>query len=304
MTHFSHPKLFAGPLLAIFLIVSVSVAAQPLSAAPARQPMPPAPPDAGGVALDLPPLSPEVIESARRLYQSGLAQGNNPDSFILIGDSNDAQSRFFQAFSTGNYTLGPYAYLQPVIDAYNATGSFGAAYSTSDHGMTLSTLMDPAFVNPALCPQATSVLDCTLQRYQPSVAIIYMGTYDTCFAPFDVYRDNFERAMQLLTERGVIAILTEYTVALDEGCWEDTPAYTAVIREMAARYRMPWIELSAHVESLPQWGMESDGWHLSWPDDFHTSFAGGETLYGSTQRELLTLQMLYLLRRDVMGIGG
>src|SRR5690606_17211799 len=131
-------------------------AAQPLSAAPLRQ----SPPQ-GEVVLDLPPLSDEVIANAQRLYQVGLAQGNDPDSFILIGDSNDAQSRFFQAFGTGRYTLGEYAYLQPVIDAYNATGSFGAVYATSDHGMTLSTLMDPAFVNPALCPQATSVLDCT-----------------------------------------------------------------------------------------------------------------------------------------------
>ena len=299
MRHFRTRTLFAALLVTGMLAMLAGAAAQPLSAAPLRQ----SPPQ-GEVVLDLPPLSDEVIANAQRLYQAGLAQGNDPDSFILIGDSNDAQSRFFQAFGTGRYTLGEYAYLQPVIDAYNATGSFGAVYATSDHGMTLSTLMDPAFVNPALCPQATSVLDCTLQRYQPSVAIIYMGTYDTCFTPFDVYRENFERAMELLTARGVIAILTEYTVALDEGCWESTPAYTAVIRDMAAQYQMPWIELSAHVEALPQEGMEDDGWHLSWPDNYHTSFSGGEDLYGSTQRELLTLQMLYLLRRDVMGISG
>ena len=302
MTHHSRQRTYAGLLLvALILTILTSAAVQPLSAAPAIQPTPP---PSGEGAIDLPPLSAEVIANARRLFEDGLAQGNNPDSFILIGDSNDAQARFFQAFSTGDYTLGPYTYLQPVIDAYNATGSFGAVYSTSDHGMTLSMLMDPALVNPTLCPQATSVLDCTLQRYKSSVAIIYIGTYDTCFAPFDAYRDNFERAMQLLTERGVIAILTEYTVFLDEGCWENTPTYTAVIREMAARYQIPWIDLSAHVESLPQEGMESDGWHLSWPDDYYTSVAGGEAVYGSIQRELLTLQMLYMLRRDVMGISG
>jgi len=287
--------------MTLIVTILTGAAAHPVFATHAIQPTPP---PSGQGAIDLPPLSASVIASARRVFEAGLDQGNDPDSFILIGDSNDAQSRFFQAFGTGNYTLGPYAYLQPVIDAYNATGSFGAVYSTSDHGMTLSTLMDPAFVNPALCPQATSVLDCTLQHYKPSVAILYIGTYDTCFAPFDAYRDNFERAIPLRTERGVIAILTEYTVFLDEGCWENTPTYTAVIREMAARYQMPWIDLSAHVESLPQEGMESDGWHLSWPDDYYTSFAGGEAVYGSIQRELLTLQMLYMLRRDVMGISG
>lgn len=282
-------------LLAVLLSLWIGASAvQPLRAAPRLQ--------ADPLAPDLPPLPGDVLAEARRLYQRGLAQGNRSNSFILVGDSNDVQSRFLQAFGTGSYTLGSYTALQPVIDAYNAAGAFSARYPTSDHGMTLSMLMDPAFVNPVLCPQAENLLDCALQVYRPSVAILYIGTYDTCFTPFDAYRENFTRAMALLAERGVIAILTEYTVALTEGCWESTPAYTAVIRDMAAQYHTPWIDLSARLTALPSGGIEPDGWHLSWPPDFHTSFAGGQARYGSTQRELLTLQMLALLRRDVMGL--
>ncbi len=258
--------------------------------------------DAQGL-ITLPPLSPAVIENARRVYRSGIAQGNDPDSFILIGDSNNVNPRFLQSFSYGNYELGAHSYLQPLIDAYNETGAFDADYPSTESGMTLNMLMDPVFVNPALCPQAEHVLDCAVQLYKPSVAIIYMGTYDTCNTPFDVYLENFNTAMQFLVAHGVIALLTTYTVALDEGCWASTPAYTSVIRDMASTYQMPLIELPDYVESLPDHGMEPDGWHLSYPADFHTSFAGGEMLYGNTQRELLTLQMLYLLRRE-LGIAA
>ncbi|NDJ78671.1 MAG: SGNH/GDSL hydrolase family protein [Chloroflexi bacterium] len=264
------------------------------------QPSPIATPGDADDLIELPPLSAEAIARLQRLYHSGLVQGNDPNSFILIGDSNTELPEFFRSFDGGNYDLGEHIYLQPLIDDYNSTGAFGADYPSSEHGMTLNMLMDPAFVNPAVCPDAENLLDCAIQLYRPSVAIIYMGTYDTCHTPFDVYVQNFHNAMRLLTARGVIAIMTTYAVALEGGCWESTPAYTAIIRDMAFDYHMPLIDLPAYTQSLPDQGMEPDGWHLSYPRDYFTSFAGGEAVYGNTLRELLTLQMLYLLRHDVM----
>lgn len=280
-----------------FLLSSAFIPAA--NAAPHTQLTPTANPYSVGPKLDLPPLSVEVIDNVRRVYSNGLAQGNNPNSFILIGDSNNVNPKFFQSFSTGNYDLGSYTYLQPVIDAYNTTGAFGADYPSTESGMTLNMLMDPAFVNPAVCPQAAHLLDCAIRLYKPSIAIVYMGTYDTCHTPFDVYLENFNSAMQFLTAHGVIAVLTTYTVALEGGCWESTRAFTAVIRDMASSYEMPLIDLPDYVQPLPDQGMEPDGWHLSYPANFHISFAGGEAQYGNTKRELLTLQMLYMLRREL-----
>jgi hypothetical protein len=309
MTHATHRWNLVGQLLLVSLsvvaatVLLLSSAPIPAAdAAPHIQLTPTASPYAAEALLDLPPLPAKIVANVRRVYSDGIAQGNDPDRFILIGDSNNEKPRFLRSFSYGNYDLGAYTYLQPLIDAYNETGAFGAHYPSSEHGMTLNMLMDPAFVDPAICPQAAHLLDCAIQLYRPSIAIVYMGTYDTCNTPFDVYLENFHSAMQFLTAHGVIAILTTYTVALDIGCWESTPAYTGVIRDMASIYRMPLIDLPGYVQSLPAQGMEPDGWHLSYPADFHTSFAGGEALYGNTQRELLTLQMLYLLRRDI-GVG-
>ncbi|WP_119072881.1 SGNH/GDSL hydrolase family protein [Aggregatilinea lenta] len=289
-----------GQLLIVMVLVATGLVTSPIrtsihiaDAAPNAQ---------GSGDESLPPLSAEVIAHAQTLYQSGLAQGNDPNSFILIGDSNNEKPHFLRAFSYGDYNLGPYSYLQSVVDAYNTTGAFGAQYPSSEHGMTLNMLMDPLFVNPSVCPDAANLLDCAIQVYKPSVAIVYMGTYDTCNTPFDTYLTNFRSAMDLLTERGVIAIMTTYTVALDEGCWASTPAYTGVIRDMAAQYQMPLLDLPDYVKPLPDQGMEPDGWHLSYPNDYHISFAGDQLVYGNTQRELLTMQMLYMVRRDVMGL--
>lgn len=300
MTSIRNRWKFVGQLLSVMVLLATGLVASPTnasiriaSAAPNAQ---------GGGEITLPPLSADVIAHAQQVYQAGLAQGNNPNSFILIGDSNNEKPQFLKAFGYGNYDLGQYTFLQSVVEAYNSTGAFGAHYPSSEHGMTLNMLMDPLFVNPAVCPDAANLLDCAIQTYKPSVAIVYMGTYDTCNTPFEEYLADFKSAMQLLNDRGVIAIMTTYTVALTDGCWASTPAYTGVIRDMAAAYQMPLIELPDYVKPLPDQGMEPDGWHLSYPSDYHISFAGDQLVYGNTQRELLTMQMLYMVRRDVMGL--
>ena len=201
----TYATLYRNRVQRLLLVSLVAVAATLVPLTPAPISVAQAAPNVQtDVVLDLPPLAPDVLANARQVYQNGLAQGNDPNRFILIGDSNNEKPQFLRSFSYGNYNLGPYAYLQPVIDAYQATGSFGAHYPSSEHGMTLNMLMDPIFVNPTVCPEAANLLDCALQQFNPSVAIIYMGTYDTCHTPFDVYRENFNAAMQLLTERGVV----------------------------------------------------------------------------------------------------
>jgi len=250
--------------------------------------------------FDIPPLTEAQLTATHAIYEAGLAQGNRRDSFILIGDSNTLLPKFLQAFASGNYELGRYAYLQPLIDAYNLAGAFDAIYPSAEHGMTMHMLLDPLFVNPAVCPNAHHLLDCALDLYHPSVAIIYMGTYDTCHTDYDTYVASFDEAMRILTTRGVIPILTTYAVALSDGCWEAAPLYTQTIRDMAAKYRVPLIDLQEAARVLPDDGMQADGWHLSWPENNFTSFVSEQYRYGNTLRELLTLEMLYILRRDVM----
>src|SRR5688572_17955070 len=60
------------------------------------------------------PVIPAVSDAARRLYQQGLAQGNNARAFSKIGDGEISTDWFLTAFEAGggHYDLGKYQSLE------------------------------------------------------------------------------------------------------------------------------------------------------------------------------------------------
>lgn len=247
----------------------------------------------------LPPLSPGVIANVQAIYQRGLALGNDPNVFILLGDSVTVLPDFFMSFASGNYALGAYTHLQGVIDAYNRTNSFAAERLTVMTGLTYGQLLDPLFMNPAVCAGAIHTLDCEYQHRKPGMVIIYMGMNDSCRNPRDYYVGTFHQTLQYLIDHGVIPILTTYMNLEGSVCGEPAPDYAQVIYDMAAQYQVPLIDFRSVAQMLPNGGTGDDGVHLTFRDDHLIAFMGDEYIYGNTLRELLTLQMLYDVRRAV-----
>jgi hypothetical protein len=78
----------------------------------------------------------------------------------------------------------------------------------------------------------------------------------------------------------------------------------AIIRNAAARYNLPLIELHDALHNLPNQGCVEEGFHLSYRVDGVVNFTGDELIYGKDRRELLTLQMLDALRQTIFeGVG-
>ncbi len=252
-------------------------------------------------AVNIAPAS-SVVEQASNIYRHGRQLGNNPHSFILIGDSIDAHSQFFRAFASGDYDLGDYSYLQQTIDFFDQSGAFGASYITSQPGLSSARVLDSTFSNPAICYSEESPLDCEYRRKKPSVAIIYLGLNDVLFTPTEHYERDIDLLLQTLIDYGVIPVVTTYAIGPEYPYLGHALFYYQTLHNLAATYQIPLIELYDATRALPNGGTDLDSIHLSYrQDDLVVSFAGDQDVYGNTMRELMTLQVLDMIRRDVMG---
>ena len=247
-------------------------------------------------------LFPATIERAAAIYQHGQLLGNNTNTLMLIGDSVNEEGRFLRSFGDGNYDLGTYAYFQPTIHAYNTTGAFAATYLTEHTGFTYAMLLDPMFADPAQCLPGESVVDCEYRLKKPSIAIIYLGLNDMRFFQPEQFQQNMDLVLQTLIGYGVVPILTTFTIANEYEYAGPAPDYLAVMRNSATRFQIPLIEFYGAADTLPHRGTGIDGAHLTFPDDYRVAFTGDQRLYGTTLRELLTMQTLHDLRVNAFGL--
>jgi len=106
------------------------------------EPRPTAPPALNGVPLtELLVLPPAVVENIREIYTYGQSIGRFPARFSKLGDSTTLNPPLLAKFDTGEYALGPYAYLQSTIEQY--AGSFARYGVAARHGLHSWSVFDP-----------------------------------------------------------------------------------------------------------------------------------------------------------------
>ncbi len=257
---------------------------------------PGAPPTIPPERTDYPPLgiNNAVIRSARAIFQRGQQRGNNPNMLIKIGESNTAGTVYMCTFNYGNYNLGPYTDLQPIVDRFNSTGSFCHYDYTARSGFASANILDPQWAVEPECQTGETPLQCAYRIYKPSYALIYLGIADMGFYTEKQFNDNLTAIIRYLSNNGVIPILTTYPMSdiFNDG---KPQSFNAVIRQVAAKQNVALIDLRAAVAGYDNHGTGPDGYHLSVRDPNFTSFGGDELNYGRSMRELLTLQILQKL---------
>jgi uncharacterized protein YgiM (DUF1202 family) len=244
-------------------------------------------------------LSATIMQQARQIYRHGQQLGNRPSALLLIGDSVNIEGNFLHSFANGNYDLGEYAYLQPTVDFFRASGTLDAPFLTEHAGFKYDMILDPTWADPRICEPGETPLDCEIRTKKPSFAIIHLAMNDMLFYSLDDYQVLMNQVLQSLIGYGVIPVLTTSTGA-DDFRPEQMPIYNQVIRETAASFNIPLIDFREAARSLPNHGTGEDGAHLSYPESWHIAFTGDQYIYGVTLRELLTWLMLDELRRNVI----
>ncbi|MBN1965347.1 MAG: SGNH/GDSL hydrolase family protein, partial [Anaerolineae bacterium] len=255
-------------------------------------------------------LSTEALAHARELFAAGQALGNQPDSFIAIGDSavggNVDTLPMFHSIVNRTYELGDYAYLQHTIDYFSRTFSFYVERGTARAGNGTINILDPLLADPALCEPGENALACEIRRQHPGVALVYIGFVDLSVSTVEQYAANLDTILQQCMASGVIPVLTTLTASRSTLAGynnvERFDAMNNAIRGFAAGYALPLIDLQVAAAGLPNQGTRTnDGVHLSYSAAGQVSFAGDQHRYGSDLRELLTLLMLDTLRINVLG---
>jgi len=213
-------------------------------------------------AWQMMPVIPEVSETARLIYQYGLQRGVNPEAFSKIGDCESRTTWFLYDFDQGPqyYDLGPYTYLEPVIDHFK--GSFGRLSQVAKPGFTAAAVMTPLWADPAQCQKNETPLACEYRQQNPAFSFIMLGTNDV--ARPETFEANMRRVIEFTIDQGIVPILATKADNL-----EGDHQINATIARLAYEYDIPLWNFWLAVQDLPDKGLQPDGAHLTWsPNHF------------------------------------
>jgi hypothetical protein len=240
------------------------------------------------------PIVPEIGEQALRIYADSLARGSNPHTFVKIGDCMTHNPYFLLPIGEGDYDLGEYQDLQPVID-YFAEGelnSFARESQATAGGFNSASVLDSLWANPEFCEAGETPLTCEFRAMQPSIALIMFGTNDVFYLDEPSF-DFFMRSIVVETIRnGALPILSTFPHRPEFP--DKSVLYNQIVVQIAQDYDLPLINLWLALEPLPNQGID-----LEEPTRMSAPESGGACYFiapnleaGFTVRNLVTLQTL------------
>ncbi len=272
---------------------------------PADVPVSPTSPPTFAQAEDLGILTPETAAwlgmgfisaggpRMRAIYVQGLAQGNNPHAFSKIGDCNSQAPFFLAKFDTGEYDLGPYAYLQDVVEHF--AGSFSRESLAVWSGNHVWAVLDPLWANPAFCRTGETPLACEFRVNRPSLVLIRLGTNEV--GSPQLFEDNLRQVIEFSLENGVIPVLGTKADRL-----EGSDAMNDIIRALAAEYQVPLWDFGKAAEHIPGRGLMPDGFHLTYAPPYYNDPAALQSGHGL--QNLMALMALDAVWRAAMYLGS
>ena len=260
------------------------------------------------------PILPQVDGSMRAVARLTIARakalGNNSFVFSKIGDCMTDYSYFLAPFGNGQYDLGPYTNLQAVIKQFSAPlrfspyNSFNISSLASFSGMTSVGLQEPgwAIKGGNLCSSQESMLACDYRVDKPSVALIMVGFADSQLISTADFGPSIRRLVRTSIKNGVIPILSTFPEF--EGRKKEARLMNNDLFNIANEMHVPLINLDAALVGLPSHGVDHDS-HLTVPPQVQQSaiFNSTNLQYGITVRNLITLQALDIVWRELMDGG-
>ncbi|MBN1285606.1 MAG: hypothetical protein JXB47_09425 [Anaerolineae bacterium] len=248
----------------------------------------------------LPDIDAEALKALKEVFARGQALGNDPHAFIKVGDCNTDSPFFLAGFDLDYYDLGPYGDLQPTLDYF--AGWFVHESLTGQVGYNAYTVLDPLWADPELCnaQAGESPLACEYRRARPSIAVMMFGPNDMINLSAEQFAEALAGIVELSLDSGVIPVLTTFTWHRDAR-WREALEFNAITVQVAGEYGVPLINFWRAAQNLPNYGLIAGYTHLT-DSGPHTKivFNGEEKQYGHPLRNLLTLQVLDLLRREVL----
>jgi hypothetical protein len=118
-------------------------------------------------------------------------------------------------------------------------------------------LFDATWSNPATCQPGETPLECEFRSQRPSLVLIRLGTNETGHT--DMFEENLRKIIEFALERGVIPVLGTKADQL-----EGSDEINETIRALAAEYDVPLWDFAQAAATLPDRGLQADGFHMTW----------------------------------------
>jgi hypothetical protein len=253
----------------------------------------PKPPLEENAWMQMPSVPTGIGDSMRSVYEKGIALGNDPKHFSIIGDCQNVSSYFLSIYDKpGEFSLGEeYAYLQPTIDYYK--GSFSRKSLAVKGGFNVAAILSPLRADPKSCNQGESPLDCELRVWKPSVVFVSMETWWS-EKPAQEYDKYMRRVIERILETGAVPIIATKADNL-----EGDNAINVTIAQIAYDYDLPLWNFWAAVKPLPNHGLSSDHFHLTFARNFFDDPVRMKSAW--PWRNLTALQTLDVVHKGLAG---
>ena len=250
------------------------------------------PPLAQDAWMQMPAVPTGIGDSMRTVYEKGLALGNDPTHFSIIGDCQNVSSYFLSVYDKpGNFSLGEeYSYLQPTIDYYK--DSFSRKSLAVKGGFNVAAILSPLRADPKSCNKNESPLDCELRVWRPSVVFVSMETWWS-EKPAQEYDKYMRRVIDRILETGAVPIIATKADNL-----EGDNAINATIAQIAYDYDLPLWNFWAAVQPLPNHGLSPDHFHLTFARNFFDDPVRMKSAW--PWRNLTALQTLDVVHQGLM----
>lgn len=191
-------------------------------------------------------MIPKTIDaSLQKVYERGLALGNNPHSFSIFGDCQSRPADFFGVFETDAAVIENLSpELQEVVNYFG--GSFNRESPTTQDGTTPGSLLWTQWHRGEYgCTFAETPVQCELRIHRPSFVLIQVGTH------FESRNTEYLRRIILqLLDAGVVPIL-----ATKADNREKDERINRDMAMLASEYDLPLWNFWAAVSDLPNRGL-------------------------------------------------
>jgi hypothetical protein len=244
-----------------------------------------------------------ITSTARTIFVAGQGMGNRANVFSRVGDSITASPYFLSPFGQANgigFDLASYE--SDLLDVVNAfKGSFERASVAAGNGWGADRILQPGYSNPGTCG-SDSPLVCEYKLNKPALALIMIGTNDSGGVDAATYEANLRQIVQISIDMGVIPVLSTLPPKRNDSYnAARADEFNGIIRLVAQQYDIPLMDYWAALQTVPEFGLSPDGIHPSIPPSGGPgNFSGDNLQYGYTVRNLLALQTLRALWRNVL----
>jgi hypothetical protein len=213
-------------------------------------------------------LPPQVADNIRQIFKHGQEIGNRPNVFSKVGDSITESPHYLHPIGKGLYNLGDFQYLQGVINYFSTetartANSFDEVSLAAGTGWSSDAVISPEFADPTLCQSGETPLACEYRIVRPSVALIMYGTNDSGIFDPITYEYKLQQIIEYSIQQGVIPVLS--TISIRLGYEDKVARFNQVVVKNTTLYNIPLWDFGTPMNSLPNFGLDTDGVHPSIP---------------------------------------